>query len=542
MNEPADKRAAPASRPLLLALVTVTGASLLALEVLSARVVGTYYGSSLYVWAAVLSVTLSCLAVGYAVGGRLADRVPHAWMLCLLVLLGGASVLLTGPLRVVLAPLGQRLGLAWGALASIGVIFFLPLTLLAMAGPYVIRLLTRRVEGVGSASGTVYAVSTLGSVGGALAAGFWMIPTLGTRTSMLVLAGVLMALGAVGLAVLSRGRGAPLLLLAVAPALAGPPEAAAQGELFHTESAYGDLRVIERTQPNRGAHRMLMVNGIMQTGMPLDIDLVSAGAILQSDSYYLELLPYFHLDLADGRRGVLIGLAGGMFPRVMEFYTIDWTAVEIDVKVAQLARDYFGYRGAVRRPDGTPYGPEPPPPAEDEAYAGRAIIQDGRQYLLAHPEPADFIVVDAYNSDTIPFHLITREFFEIVRDRLTDDGILAINYIGRPEGDSVTNSLFRTLAEVFGSDMLSAYRTRDDASEVQVIIIFAFRRPMKLYPFWRQGGPGGGVDRLSYELARRRVETDRPGGAVITDDLNPIDLARAETALAWRRQTAALFE
>lgn len=565
MDEGSAKTAGAGMRGFLLILVMITGATVLALEVLGTRVIGTHYGSSLYVWAALLSVTLICLSLGYAIGGRLADRLPQAWMLFLLVMLAGASVLLVPLLTAVLAPLSDRLGYAWGAIASALIIFFLPLTLLAMACPYAIRLRARTVEGVGSTSGAVYALSTVGSVAGVLAVAFWMIPRLGTQTSLVVCSAVLIGVGALGWTISSRGRKAVILCLAALPLLARPAERAMKGELFHTESAYGTLRVIHRDQVGRGPHRMLMVNGIMQTGMPMDIDLVSAGSILQSDNYYLELLPYYYADLADGRRGVLIGLAGGMFPRVMEFYKIDWTAVEIDVKAVELAKAYFGYRGEIQYPDGTRHhvdvsrfprrqwaataghagdagtGPEPADTDTDE-YQGRAVIQDGRQYLACHPDPVDFIVLDAYNSDAIPFHLITREFFELVKGRLTPDGILAINYIGRPSGDFVTDSLIRTLGEVFGSDMLRAYRTGDDESAVQVIIIFAFRRAMELLPLWRQAGRTAGVDELSYELARRRINTDRPEGAVITDDHNPIDLARAQTALEWRRQTMELFK
>jgi hypothetical protein len=310
------------------------------------------------------------------------------------------------------------------------------------------------------------------------------------------------------------------------------------------------------------------MDGIMQTGMPMDVDFVGPGAILQSDSYYLELLPYFYPDLGDGRRGVLIGLAGGLFPRIMEFYPIHWTAVEIDRKVAELAAAYFGYRGQVHDARGRPWPVDVArfpdrasrlmeehlaaldPEARDRhraehleagPYRGRAVIQDGRRYLERLAGPVDFIVLDAYNSDTIPFHLVTREFFELVRRRLMDDGLLAINYIGRPEGDRVTDSLFRTLAEVFGGEHIRAYRTRDDPAAVQVMIVFALRRPMDLLPLWRGPSAGPGADRLSYELARRRVDTRRPGGAVISDDLNPTDLVRASTALEWRRETRRLL-
>jgi len=549
----------------LLALVTVTGAVVLALEVLGTRVIGTHFGSSLYVWAALITVTLVCLSIGYWVGGKLADRLPRAWMLCLLVMLSGASVLLVPLMKPLLGPLSDAMGLAWGAMAAAGVFFSLPLTLLAMAGPYVIRLRARRVEGMGSTSGAVYALSTIGSVAGALAVSFWMIPSLGTATSLLVCSGVLIGLGAVGLAVVTRGRAVAAVVLIGLPWPARAADGAPPGQLHHAESAYGDLRVVQRDVPGRGLYRMLMVNGIMQTGMPLDVELVGPGSILQTDSYYLELLPYFYPDLAAGRTGVLIGLAGGMFPRVMEFYEIDWTAVEIDVKVAELAKAYFGYRGDIRRADGSPhdvdlsrFADRASPVMADHLgvggaehaaehapagpYRGHAVINDGRKFLADLRDKTDFIVLDAYNGDTIPFHLITREFFELVRSRLTTDGLLAINYIGSPAGDFVTDALFRTLGAVFGTANLRAYRTREDDTAVQVIIIYAFPgRPRELLPLW-QADATGGADRLSYELSQRLVDANRPAGIVITDDRNPIDLARAQTALQWRRQTKKLFE
>jgi hypothetical protein len=413
---------------------------------------------------------------------------------------------------------------------------------------------------MGATSGAVYALSTVGSVAGALAVSLWMIPVLGTQMSLRVCSGLLIALGAVGLVLAAGGRALPAVLLAALPWPLRAPHRPLPGELYRTESPYGELRVIQRDVPGRGPYRMLMVNGIMQTGMPLDIDLVGPGAILRTDSYYLELLPYHYSDLAAGRKGVLIGLAGGMFPRVMEFYDIDWTAVEIDVKVAELAQAYFGYRGDISMPDGRRHAVDlrrfpnraSPVLAEHVAavgadhakehtergcYNGRAVIQDGRKYLADLPGCVDFIVLDAYSSDTIPFHLITREFFRLVRSRLTDDGMLAINHIGPPEGDFVTDSLFRTLADVFGRDNLRAYRTRAEQSVAQVVILFASRgRPRDLLPLWHSADTGG-ADRLSYELKRRIVRTDRQGGVVITDDRNPIDLARAATALQWRRQT-----
>jgi hypothetical protein len=336
------------SRSFHLLAVIITGATVLAVEVLGTRVMGTYYGSSLYVWAALLCTTLVCLALGYAMGGRLADRLPQARTMYAVVLLSGLAIWLVPRLTGVLAPLGERLGLAWGAMASAFVICFLPLTLLAMMSPYVIRLRAPKVEGVGSTSGLVYALSTVGSVAGALLGGCVMIPRLGTTRSLMACSAAMTLLGAPGLALSWRPGGVAIALL-VLPLALRPAHVPVPGEVFYTESPYGDLRVVDNL---RDRHRPLMVNGIMQTGLPLEMGLLGRAAALETDHHYLELLPCYFPDLAAGRQGILIGLAGGILPRVLEMYDVDLTAVEIDVKVAELAKAYFGDRGEIWLPSG----------------------------------------------------------------------------------------------------------------------------------------------------------------------------------------------
>jgi len=252
--------------------------------------------------------------------------------------------------------------------------------------------------------------------------------------------------------------------------------------------------------------------------MPMDIDRRDRTSMLRTQSYYLELLPYFGDDPDKPRKCLLIGLAGGLFTRVMRLYPVDITAVEIDAKVVDIARKFFGYRGKV-------------------------FIQDGRRFLHSCKERYDFIVLDAYNSDTIPFHLITREMFQSVRKHLTDDGILAINYIGAPDGDMVTDSLTRTLMNVFGNENVIAYRSTDDPKAVQVIYFFAFRGKASepTLPIDRWASSSGQVDPLIYELWARRLNLSPSKGIIITDDHNPIDIARVKTALAWRAQTLRQF-
>ena len=552
-----------AGRAYAFGFVAVAGAVVMGLELLGARVLGTVYGSSLFVWGALLSTALAGLAVGYGLGGLVADRCPRQELLYVLAMLAGLAILAVPAMQGMLQPCFWRLGPRLGALACAAAMFVAPLVLLGAAGPFVIRLAARGTGATGRTAGTVFALSTIGSVAGTLATTFWLVPVLGTRAGLAALGGAMLLAAAGGLVARFGLRAAPAAaacLLVWPVAAAKPP--AGEGVLFRTESPYGRLAVIEHAPPDQTPYRMLFVNGITQTGMPLDIGRRDRASLLRTDSYYLELLPYFYDDPDCPRRALLIGLAGGLFARVMALYPVDLTAVEIDVKVVQAAKAYFDCPGRIFYPDGRELRVDldrfprrrqgahaaPPAPQHDPSRhlpgKTRIVIQDGRRFLAASPRRYDFIVLDAYSGDTIPFHLITREMFRLVRRHLTDEGILAVNYIGGPPGDEVTDCLARTLINVFGQYNVTAYRSTDDPEAVQVIYFFAFRGPARepaLPPDRWATGPGGRVDRTAYELWSRRLTLEPRRGRVITDDRNSIDAARVRTSLIWRAQALRMF-
>ena len=171
----------PHQGPLVLYLtVTITGAAVMILELLGTRIIGPFYGVSLYVWSSLIAVTLIALALGYFFGGLIADRFP-AVRLAHIILSSAVTTVtipfLTGPILHATDSLGLRAG----AFASALLLFTLPLTALAMVGPYVIKRATRDLSGVGTAAGSVYAISTVGSVAGTLLLGFFLLPMFGTR-------------------------------------------------------------------------------------------------------------------------------------------------------------------------------------------------------------------------------------------------------------------------------------------------------------------------------------------------------------------------
>jgi spermidine synthase len=491
------------------------GSLVMAVEILGTRVIGALYGSSLYVWGALISVTLVALAAGYFAGGVVADRAPKAWILYAILLLGGLATLAVPSLSGLMLPCYQALGLRAGALASAALLFLLPLMLLGMTGPFVIRLLARDVARSGRTAGAVYALSTLGSVAGTLGTAFFLIPAVGTPLAMRLVGAAVVAVAALGLA-LERGAAGLAAFLCLLPAAFRPtdpprdqriPLRDADGNpfdiVYRDESAYGKLVVLETVD-----ERLLLADGILQTGVPAGHYELEKARLLVERGYYLELLPYL-TERPEGKRALVIGLAGGLLPALLRLHGIETQAVEIDPKMAAIARRFFGYDGAV-------------------------AIRDGRRFVEDATETFDFCALDAYAADVLPPHLVTQEMFEAVRRRLAPAGILGIHLIGDPEGFTA-RSVFRTLRAVFPA--VWAYRSGDGPG-VQPLFYFAAAAEPALSRRWMfDFPPERGVAQLPYHLQRRRIELDPGAGIVLTDAYNPVDLARAPEALAWRERT-----
>ena len=160
-------------------MVFISGAAVLAIEILGTRILGPFYGVSLYLWSALISVTLIALSVGYAVGGWWADRGASRINLYYIVAGAGIWTLVIPWIRGAVLTVAEPFGLRFAVLVAAFVLFFAPLALLGMVSPYAIKLKARDVSIVGRSAGNIYAVSTVGSVAAALLTGFFLIPNVG---------------------------------------------------------------------------------------------------------------------------------------------------------------------------------------------------------------------------------------------------------------------------------------------------------------------------------------------------------------------------
>lgn len=201
--------------------------------------------------------------------------------------------------------------------------------------------------------------------------------------------------------------------------------AATHGQvIFQRTSAYHNIRVYDR-----GGLRILSFNGSQETRMSLRNH-------LQGHFAYTE---FFHLPWIWNNQitnVLMMGLGGGSTQRSFQYYypQVHIDTVEIDPLVVDVAKRYFNLKT----------GPN-----------HRIHVSDGRVYLRRHPDKHDLIIMDAYSSNRygsfIPYHLVSKEFFELASSRLTDQGVLAYNVIGTIRGwqADIFGAVYNTLVEVF---------------------------------------------------------------------------------------------
>jgi len=491
-----------ADRGLLYATVSFTGASVMILELLGTRVIGPFYGASLYVWTSLISVAMIALAIGYGVGGFLADRVPR-FRIAHAIALSALLVALIPPATTPILEATNALGLRGGAFTSALLLFLLPLIFLGMVGPLVIQRSTESLETVGIASGAVYAISTCGSVAGTLLFGFFLLPVVGSRTILYGLSAALFSV-AIVLVVLDRRRGrknsphpfvfAGLLGLFATGFLgsrSGPP---LQRVLYESESLYGRVRVIDDEEHS--------IRWLLSDSSTIGAKRIPSGHPIFAYLRVLRAVP----DLRpEGTDALLIGLGGGFLSSDLERRGIVTDCIEIDPAVARAARKYFRF--------------EP---------TGRLIVGDGRYEVRRLDRKYDFIFHDCFTGGSVPAHMLSLEMMEELRSLLREGGILALNFYGfaRAENARAASSVAKTIAAVFPQvQVVTSIR----GCELCDVIFLASDAPFDLASV---GSAGDGYP--PGWLADHAVDLSEGGGFVITDDFNPLENMQTKKAEAYR--------
>ena len=259
----------PVSKTLRLYLyltAAMTGAAIMVVEILGAKMLSPYVGLSHFVWTAQIAVTLVALACGYYAGGRLADRSQRLAGLYLAILVAAVYLAATVLMCAPVAYWALDFSLPVGSLLASAILFFPPLALLAMTGPFLVRVITSSVAGVGGNVGRLISLSTLGSFAGTMCIGYVMLPLLPNSLTMYFTALSLLLVCAGYFALFHRQGLAPLLLGGVLIGSTGlglrhPREHRWVKELFRGNSFFGRLQVLERTD---GQGRFYLNDNLIQ--------------------------------------------------------------------------------------------------------------------------------------------------------------------------------------------------------------------------------------------------------------------------------------
>ncbi|HEU4364498.1 MAG TPA: fused MFS/spermidine synthase [Candidatus Krumholzibacteria bacterium] len=508
----------------LYVIVFVSGAVVLAIEIAGTRVLGPFYGVSLFLWSALITVTLAALSLGYAIGGRWADRVPRYSRLGAILGVAGLWILATIWLKRPVITAVEPLGLRGAVLAAATLLFFPPLVLLGMVSPFAIRLRAERLNEVGTTAGNLYAVSTVASVVGALATGFYLIPVLGINRLIATCAALLFAASLVAFRGGRRGGGtaAMSLLLPVGLGWVGtvaPVERVGQPPelMWMQQSPYADLRVFDWEES-----RYLLIDG----GTHTIVDRQTGNTVFP---YAMVLDIPRHMFREPGHM-LLIGLGGGSVAQ--NYYRKGWKveSVEIDPAVVAIAEQYFSV----------------------SLDSANVTVMDGRQFLLMTDRRYDLIIMDAFGSSSIPFHMVTREMFALARERLEPGGVLAINTETREWNDILTRSLAATVATQFQN--VVALPTAEPPNTLGNVVLLASDRELEI----DEDALGDPFEALPYPYRHwtivernhawaNRFAPDVRGVPVLTDDRNPVSVwseainweARngIHTRFAWHRLT-----
>lgn len=492
----------------------LSGALVMVIEMMGSRVVGPVFGIGIFVWTALISVTLVALAAGYAIGGLLADRRTDGDLLYGLLASAGLLCLLVPLLKLPVLEVSAGLGVRVGPLLATTVLFGPVLVLLGCVTPFVARLALDHVGSAGRTVGSLYALSTIGSVAGTLATGFVLIAHIGVNDIFRLASGGLIAM-AVGWFV-TGGRPWTLVLL-LAPtfaAVADPPgltrmDDGTEARVIDARTGfYGDVRVIEYSHGTRRL-RELTIDGLVQGG----IDPANGRSVYE--------YPYVIDHLLQGavpaaRSALVIGLGPGVLPARLAARGVTTAVVDIDPVVVDMARRHFAF-----------------PPTLP------VHVADARAHLAGDDRAYDLVVLDVFNGDATPAHLMSHEALALVAARLAPGGAMAANVVGRLRGDTeMTRALLGTMAAHFDTVKLYPLFDPDRGDGDGNLVVVAYRGPDR-------GDPGPlrdpatvhpmAANGVGLALARGRSSGPLDDALVLRDDYNPVDVRDAELRETVRR-------
>ena len=481
MSTPDNEPEAAGPSCYYLILSAVIGAVVLGLEVLAARTMAPSIGTGAMAWAALLAVALGTLAVGNLIGGAMAGRSSADSVVTWSFATAAAAMTVLSRIYRPLMTWAAGLPLVGGSLVAATLTQFIPMLVLGTNTPVLLQAGESRAR-KGIWHGLVLACGSAGGIAGALIVALVFLPSFGLGRSYLLLSLVLI-LATTPAMCRRRCWTRSLVLLALLAAIAVCWWHSEESQIV--QSQYGEIET-----RHEAGQSILLIDGLPQTGLSGYADKWEA----LKQGYLLEVL---FLLPTKPRNALVIGLGAGLAPGILGMHGIDCESVEIDPRVVEVARNHFG-------------------------FTGKVTVADGRSFLRRPEKKWDLIVLDVCTSERLPVHMFTVETMRLAKKHLSNEGILALQFIG--DNGRWSASVVHTVSRVFRNPV--ACRASASMQPVGPCWVFAGRGTLALLP--------DAMDTDDFGRFCRRVEiTVR--GELLTDDHFPAELDWARTAALWRQ-------
>lgn len=478
-------------------IVFIVGACVLILEVAGVRVMAPYFGTSIAVWTSLIGVILTSLSIGYWWGGKIADKNPNYQVLVLIILVSAVSVGLVALVKELVLNVIQVLisDIRLGSVFAASILFAPPSILMGMVSPYAARLRIREVKRSGSVVGSLYAISTLGSIVGTFVCGFFLLSYFGNTKVLILVAALLFVV-----ALIFQFRAFWGVKIGIGIFLVLVLTSANISKVRQEAKGFVDVD----TQYNRAWVYEQKIDGRAARVLRIDPQAAQSAIFLESDDLVFEYTKYFRLAshfVPDFKRVLLIGGAGNSVTRdfLARFEKVYVDIIEIDPGLTKLAKEYFRL--------------------EEDARLS-LVHEDGRTYLnRVKNGDYEVIIIDAYGASlSIPYQLTTREAVLMISKGLSEDGIVMANIVSAIEGEKgqFLRAEYRTFRSVFPQVYILPVGFPDEPEKVQNLILLAFKSlepPIFISKELEFSG-------YLAHLWSKKIDEDLP---ILTDDFAPVD-------------------
>ncbi len=480
--------------------LALTGAAVLIIEITANRIVSPYFGNTIFTFSAIISTVLAALSFGYYFGGQLSDKHPKLSLFYSIILFSGFLTFLILPLKYYLLPyLGKTLDPFQGPLITSLFLFFPASFVLGTLSPFGIKLqhqLTPKT-GLGTISGRIFFFSTMGSIFGSLATGFYLIPTFTIDQIISATAVAISVLGFIPLIFIKKNSKITFSLFPlVALIIATQPPTKHPSIIYTKEGLYQNI-TIQQLEYNHRPTLFFRQDSNFSSAMYLD----------NPSDHVFDYSPYYQLHLITNpnpKSSLIVGAGSYTLPKaLLETTSSHIDVVDIDPLLYQLSQQYFQLPSSPRLSN---------------------HVADGRRFLTNTTTNYDLIFLDAYsNYLSIPSHLSTLEFFQLTKSKLSPNGLVIANVIGTLESSkrSFLLSEIKTFSQVFPYHLIIA--TEDlNPQTLQNFIFVGFQSPqdidqtIQIYPDLK-------IFSTLNDLTVSTSNFDFTNHTLLTDNYAPVD-------------------